>query len=96
MAQDMATCRKDVYDWQRRSRDTWLKDLSVSFDDVHGESRYPTYINASVADSLHISSRYCPSAARLAWFLAAVRKPSDNDNSRTIPHTVLWHTSLTV
>ncbi|KAJ9094838.1 hypothetical protein QFC20_006816 [Naganishia adeliensis] len=35
MTQDMAACRKDVYDWQRRSRDTWLKDLSVSFDDVH-------------------------------------------------------------
>jgi hypothetical protein len=37
MAEDMAACRKVVFDWQRGSRNTWLEDLSVSFDDVHGE-----------------------------------------------------------
>lgn len=94
MEEDMSACRKDVFDWQRKSRATWLEDLSVSFDDVHGELNVSILLPIVPNDFL--SSRYRSSATGLARFPASIRKPSGSHLNRTFSHAVLWHTSLAV
>lgn len=38
MAEDVAACLRVISEWQQGSDSTWLCDLSVSIDDIHGKS----------------------------------------------------------